>query len=228
MIILGLTGSIGMGKSTASAMFRRMGVPVYDSDASVHVVLAEAGAAVEPINNAFPGVVKRGAVDRNALSSRVFGDDAALKLLESIVHPLVRKLQDNFLRRCARRREPLVVLDIPLLFEANLYTRCDVTVVVSAPGFVQAARVLNRPNMTEEKFNRILMHQIPDTVKRLRADFVVPSGRGQAETLRHLKKIARILKEVPATRWPPDTYAERAADKASIRGGVNARARPRY
>ena len=149
MIILGLTGSIGMGKSTASTMFRRMGVPVYDSDASVHIVLSKCGAAVKPINAAFPGVVSDGAVDRDALGKRVFGDDAALKALESIVHPLVRKVQDNFLKGCAVRRVPLVVLDIPLLFEAKLDVRCDAVVVVSAPGFLQKARVLARTGMTQ-------------------------------------------------------------------------------
>ena len=118
-------------------MFRRMGVPVYDSDASVHIVLGKCGAAVKPIDAAFPGVVSDGAVDRDALGKRVFGDDAALKTLETIVHPLVRKVQDNFLKGCAVRRVPLVVLDIPLLFEAKLDVRCDAAVVVSAPGFLR-------------------------------------------------------------------------------------------
>ena len=217
-----------MGKSTASAMFRRMGVPVYDSDASVHLVLGEAGEAVGLLDEAFPGVVKQGAVDRNILGERVFNDDAALKLLESIVHPIVRQIQDNFLKCCARRREPLVVLDIPLLFEVNLDKRCDASVVVSAPAFVQAARVLGRSNMTEEKFNGILMRQMPDAEKRQRADFVVPSGRGLAETLRHLQRILKILRQVPATHWPPDTYADRIIHKRANRGSADARARIRY
>tara|TARA_Y100001933_G_scaffold204751_1_gene207100 strand:+ start:5253 stop:5927 length:675 start_codon:yes stop_codon:yes gene_type:complete len=224
VIILGLTGSIGMGKSTASTMFRRMGVPVYDSDASVHIVLSKCGAAVKPINAAFPGVVSDGAVDRDALGKRVFGDDAALKALESIVHPLVRKVQDNFLKGCAVRRVPLVVLDIPLLFEAKLDVRCDAVVVVSAPGFLQKARVLARTGMTQEKFDGILARQIPDAIKRRRADFVVPSGCGKAETLRHLSRIVKLIKQAPATHWPPDAYAERNVDRRS----TYARARPRY
>ena len=139
-----------------------------------------------------------------------------MKRLESIVHPIVRKIQDNFLKCCGRRREPLVVLDVPLLlFEVNLDKRCDATVVISAPAFVQAARVLSRSNMTEEKFNGILLRQMPDAAKRQRADFVVPSGRGQAETLRHLQRIVRVMKQVPATHWPPDTYADRTANKKS-------------
>ena len=224
MIILGLTGSIGMGKSTASTMVRRMGVPVYDSDASVHIVLGKCGAAVKPIDAAFPGVVSDGAVDRDALGKRVFGDDAALKTLESIVHPLVREVQDNFLKGCAVRRVPLVVLDIPLLFEAKLDVRCDAAVVVSAPGFLQKARVLARTGMTQEKFDGILARQMPDAIKRRRADFVVPSGCGKAETLRHLSRIVQLIKQVPATHWPLDAYAERNVDRRS----TYARARPRY
>ena len=224
MIILGLTGSIGMGKSTAAAMFRQLGVPVYDSDASVHFMLDRGGAAVEVIDVAFPGVVADGAVDRDVLGKRVFGDDTALKRLEAIVHPLARQAQDQFLKRCAARRLPLVVLDIPLLFEVMLDVRCDASVVVSAPAFIQSARVLARPGMTREKFDGIMARQIPDAVKRRRADFVVPSGRGRAETLRHLAQIARLMKQVPAAHWPPRAYAERTADRRS----VNARARTRY
>lgn len=224
MIVIGLSGSIGMGKSTASAMFRRMGVPVYDSDASVHVVLGAGGAAVKPIDEAFPGVVVDGAVDRDALGKRVFGDDAALKTLESIVHPLVRRMQDDFLKRCAGRRAPLTVLDIPLLFEVRLDVRCDFLVVVSAPAFIQAARVLARPGMTREKFDGILARQMPDAEKRRRADFVVPSGRGKAETLRRLTRIARLVRNAPATHWPPDAFAEKTVNRRS----PDARNRPRY
>lgn len=224
MIILGLSGSIGMGKSTASAMFRRMGIPVYDSDASVHVVLGRGGAAVAPIAAAFPGVVRDGAVDRDALGKRVFGDPAALKALEAIVHPLVRRRQDEFLKRCAARRAPIVVLDIPLLFEVRLDVRCDFTVVVSAPAFIQAARVLARPGMTREKFDGILARQMPDAEKRRRADFVVPSGRGKGETLRRLARIVRLVRCAAATHWPPDPYAERTVHRQS----PDARNRPRY
>ena len=224
MIIIGLSGSIGMGKSTASSMFRRMGVPVYDSDASVHVVLGKGGAAVKPIEAAFPGVVVDGAVDREALGKRVFGDDAALNTLEAIVHPLVRRMQDDFLKRCAARRAKLAVLDIPLLFEVRLDIRCDALVVVSAPAFIQAARVLARPGMTRDKFDGILARQMPDAEKRRRADFVVPSGRGKAETLRRLSQIARLSRNSTATHWPPDTFAERTVNRRS----PDARNRPRY
>lgn len=224
MIVLGLSGSIGMGKSTASAMFRRMGVPVYDSDASVHVVLGKGGAAVGPIDVAFPGVVVDGAVDRDALGKRVFGDDAGLKTLEAIVHPLVRRRQDDFLKRCAARRVKLAVLDIPLLFEVRLDVRCDVLVVVSAPARIQAARVLARPGMTQEKFDGILARQMPDAEKRRRADFVVPSGRGKAETLRRLTRIARLTRDMVPGHWPPDMFAERTVNRRS----PDARNRPRY
>lgn len=213
-----------MGKSTASAMFRRLGVPVYDSDASVHVVLGKGGAAVAPIAEAFPDVVVNGAVDRNALGKRVFGDDAALKTLEAIVHPLVRRRQDDFLKRCAARRVPLAVLDIPLLFEVQLDVRCDVLVVVSAPARTQAARVLARPGMTQDKFDGILARQMPDAEKRRRADFVVPSGRGKAETLRQLTRIARLTRNMTPAHWPPDMFAERTVHRRS----PYARNRSRY
>ncbi len=224
MIVLGLTGSIGMGKSTAATMFRRMGIPVYDSDATVHRVLAKGGAAVSAIDAAFPGVVRDGAVDRDALGKRVFGDADALRRLESIVHPVIRRVQDRFLRRCAARRAPLVVLDIPLLFEVKLDGRCDASIVVSAPFFLQRARVLARPGMTEEKFRGILARQMPDREKRRRADFVVPSGRGRAVTLRRLERIATLMRKAHPTRWPPDAFAERTASRRS----PDARNRPRY
>ena len=224
MIVLGLSGSIGMGKSTASAMFRRMGVPVYDSDAAVHVVLGRGGAAVPPIAAAFPGVVTGGAVDRQALGKRVFGDDAALKALEAIVHPLVRRRQDDFLKRCSARRVPLAALDIPLLFEVRLDVRCDVLVVVSAPARIQTARVLARSGMTQDKFDGILARQMPDAEKRRLADFVVPSGRGKAETLRRLTRIARLARDMTPSHWPPDMFAEKTVNRRS----PDARNRPRY
>ena len=224
MIILGLTGSIGMGKSTAASMFRRMGIPVYDSDASVHAVLRMGGEAVNAIDGAFPGVVVEGSVNRDVLGKRVFGDDAALEKLEAIIHPLVRQRQDRFLKSCAAQRVPLAVLDIPLLFEVKLDVRCDASIVVSAPASIQAMRVLARPGMTHEKFNDILARQMPDAVKRRGADFVVPSGLGRAETLRHLLRIVRIMKQVQARHWPPNVYAERTVDRRS----AYARARPRY
>jgi len=193
MVILGLTGSIGMGKSTAAAMFRQMGIRVYDSDASVHRLLGQSGRAVPAIVAAFPGVVEDGAVNRKALGEQVFGDADALKKLEAIVHPLVRRVQEDFIKRAAARREKIVVLDVPLLFETDGDEVCDAVIVVSAPCFLQQARVLARGGMTKEKFDAVLARQMSDLEKRRRADFVVPSGLGRAVTLRRLKEIVTLV-----------------------------------
>jgi dephospho-CoA kinase len=194
VITLGLTGSVGMGKSTAASMFRRMRVPVHDSDAAVHHLLAPGGAAVKPVVAVFPGVSnKQGGIDRGALGARVFGDPAALKRLERILHPLVRKSQERFLKRARARRVPLVVLDIPLLFETGGEKRCDAVVVVWAPPWVQRARVMARPNMTEARFRAILKKQMPDREKRRRAHYTVPSGLGRAVTYGALRHIVREL-----------------------------------
>jgi dephospho-CoA kinase len=192
--ILGLTGSIGMGKSTAAKMFRRLGVPVHDADAAVHALLAKGGAAVKPIDAAFPGVVVDGAVDRRLLGQQVFGNPAALRRLERIVHPLVREDSRRFLRRQRLRRAPVVVFDIPLLFEGRNERRCDAVVVVTAPSFLQRARVLSRPGMTPGKLEAILKQQIPDREKRRRADFVVDTGLGKRYTLRRLAGIVKMLR----------------------------------
>lgn len=194
MKVIGLTGSIGMGKSVAASMFRSLGVPVEDSDAAVHEMFAKGGAAVAAVEAAFPGAVKDGAVDRAALGKLVYGDPAALKRLESIVHPLVGRHRDAFLARARARHVPVVVLDIPLLFEAKLDRLCDVTVVVTAPRFLQEARVMARPGMARERFERILAQQMPDAEKRRRADYVVQTGIGRAHTLRRLKEIVRLLR----------------------------------
>jgi dephospho-CoA kinase len=194
MIILGLTGSIGMGKSTAAGLFRRLGVPVHDADAYVHRLLAAGGAAVPLVEAAFPGVSGSTGVDRRALGRRVFGDDAALRRLEAILHPMVRADEGRFLQRMEAHRVPLVVLDIPLLFEGGSEARCDAVVVVTAPAFLQRARVLSRPGMTAERFAAILAKQIPDHVKRRRADFVVPTGLGRQVTLRCLREIVKVLR----------------------------------
>jgi dephospho-CoA kinase len=192
--IVGLTGSIGMGKSTAAAMFRRLGVPVHDSDATVHRLLGRGGRAVKPVEAAFPGVVRDGAVDRAELGRRVFGNAAALRRLEAILHPLVRAAAARFVARARARRQDLVVLDIPLLFETSGEQRCDVVVVVSAPPFVQRARVLSRPGMTEPRLAQILTQQIPDREKRDRADFVVETGLGKRYTLCRIAEIISILR----------------------------------
>jgi dephospho-CoA kinase len=192
--IIGLTGSIGMGKSTAAAMFRRLGVPVHDADAAVHRLLGRGGAAVPLVEAAFPGVAEDGAVNRAALGARVFNDKAALKRLEAILHPLVRRESARFIARQRTRGQDLVVLDIPLLFETGGEERCDATVVVSAPSFLQRARVLRRPGMTEARFAQVLKQQMPDREKRRRADFVVETGLGKRYTLCRLAKIVSILR----------------------------------
>jgi dephospho-CoA kinase len=192
MIVLGLTGSIGMGKSTAAALLRRLGVPVHDADASVHRLLGRNGAAVQRVAAAFPGTGSADGIDRAALGRRVFDDKAALRRLEQILHPLVRAESDRFLRRMAARRVPLAVLDIPLLFESGGPRRWDAVIVVSAPEFVQRARVLARPGMSESRLAAILAKQMPDREKRRRADFVVPTGLGRRLTLRRLAEIVRL------------------------------------
>jgi dephospho-CoA kinase len=198
MIVLGLTGSVGMGKSTAAGMLRRLGVPVHDSDAAVHRLMAPKGAAVEAVERAFPGVRRSdGGIDRAVLGGRVFADPAALKRLEAILHPLVRRSQERFLARARARRLPLAVLDIPLLFETGGARRCDTVIVVSAPAFLQRTRVLARPGMTAGRLAAILAKQMPDAEKRRRADHVVPSSLGRAVTFRHLRRIVRQLRDEP-------------------------------
>jgi len=203
MVILGLTGSIGMGKSTAANAFRRLGIPVFDADAEVHGLLRGGGAGVAATQAAFPGVVKEGAVDREALGRRVFADEGALHRLEGILHPLVGEAERRFLRRAALRRAGLVVLDVPLLFETGADKRCDAVVVVSSPARVQRARVLSRPGMTEEKLLGILSRQLPDLEKRRRADFVVGTGLGLAESLRAIKNIVKLANTRRGLRWSP-------------------------
>ena len=176
MIVLGLTGSIGMGKSTTARMFEEEGVPVHDSDATVHALYR--GAAVEPIRARFPAAVVDGAVDREKLADEVLGKPDALRELEKIVHPLVRAETEAFLRKHREDGTEIVVLDIPLLFETHGEGRVDRIVVVSAPAEVQRERVLARPGMTVEKFEAILKRQVPDAEKRARADFVVDTGKG--------------------------------------------------
>lgn len=178
MIILGLTGSIGMGKSATSGLFRDAGVPVYDADAAVHALYAEGGAAVAPIEEAFPGVAEKGAIDRQKLRARVLDDAAAMKRLEGIVHPLAGEAQLDFRRRAKEQGAPFAVLDIPLLFETGGNRHCTYTLVVTAPAGVQRARVLARPGMTEDAFEAILARQMPDADKRARADFILSTAHG--------------------------------------------------
>jgi len=209
MVILGLTGSIGMGKSTAAKMLRQMGVPVYDADAAVHRLQAPGGLALPPIEAAFPGVVRNGVLDRQALGARVFGDKAALRKLEAIVHPLVAQQQRAFVKRAAMRREPLVVLDIPLLFEGLGERRVDGVLVVSAPSFLQRQRVLARPGMTAEKLAGILRQQVADAVKRRKATVVIPTGLGLAPTRSALAGAVRRLMKRKGKSWPSNPWRDR-------------------
>lgn len=191
MWILGLTGSIGMGKSATARMFRALGVPVHDADAAVHALYR--GAAVEPVEAEFPGVARDGAIDRAALGARVLGDAAAMARLEAIVHPLVHGEEQAFLARARAAGARLVVLDIPLLFEAGGAARTDAVAVVSAPKDVQRARVLARQGMTAEKFEAILAKQMPDADKRRRAHFVIDTGRGFASAAHQVAGVVRAL-----------------------------------
>ncbi|MBL8530952.1 MAG: dephospho-CoA kinase [Hyphomonadaceae bacterium] len=190
MIIIGLTGSIGMGKSTVAKMFAEAGAPAFDSDAAVHALYAKGGAAVEPVGAAFPGSVRDGAIDRAELSRLVVDSPAALKRLEQLVHPLVRQAQVDFAEAQRAAGARVVVFDIPLLLEGKNADLVDKVVVVSAPADVQRARVLARPGMTEEKFAYLLSRQMPDAEKRDRADFVIDTG-GDLESTR--AQVAAVL-----------------------------------
>lgn len=193
MVILGLTGSIGMGKSTAAAMFRYLGVPVHDADATNHLLMAPGGPAFDQVISAFPEVLRDGRIDRQMLGKIAFGDGRALKKLESILHPLIRAAEIRFLRSQRMLGRKLVVLDIPLLYETGGEKRCDIVAVVSAPGFIQRQRVLARQGMTDEKFSAILSKQMPDMEKRKRADYVIPTGLGRAVTFQYIQGIVDHL-----------------------------------
>ena len=191
MIVIGLTGSIGMGKSTTAKMFAEAGVPVHDSDEAVHRLYS--GAAVPLVEAAFPGVTVDGRIDRNLLGQRVIGNSEAIRKLETIVHPLVRADADAFLARNRATGAKLAVLDIPLLFETGGRDRVDKVVVVSAPADIQRKRVLARPGMTPEKFEAILARQVPDAEKRRLADFVVDTGAGMEAARRSVEQIIQAL-----------------------------------
>jgi len=195
--VLGLTGSIGMGKSATADLFRRLGVPVHDADATVHRLYR--GRAAAPIEKEFPGTVSDGIVDRTKLGAAVFNDPERMKRLEAIVHPLVREEEDNFLKRVADLA-PVAILDIPLLFETGGEWRCDATLVVTAPTSVQRARVMGRPGMTEQKFSAILAKQMPDAEKRARAHFLVDTGRGFASAEAQVRSILACLAGRPGRR----------------------------
>lgn len=198
--VIGLTGSIGMGKSVASKMLRRCGVPVFDADAEVHKLMAKGGRAVRAVEAAFPGVTVDGAVNRPALGAKVFGDSAALKRLERILHPMVGRAERAFLARAARNRKKVVARDVPLLFETGGDKRCDLTLVVSAPAHIQRWRVLARPGMTAERLAQVKAKQLPDAVKRRRADRVVPSGLGKRVTWTHIRRAVQAARADAAGR----------------------------
>ena len=192
MIILGLTGSIGMGKSTTADMFRNEGIPVHDADHTVHDLYQ--GELVPVLEAAFPGVSVSGKIDRKLLSKRVIEDSKAMKKLEGIVHPAVRKKEEAFLKGQKEKSAPLVLVDIPLLFETGGEERVDKVVVVTAPAHIQRERVLSRAGMTEEKFANILSHQMPDEEKRKRADFIIDTSLGMEAARDKVVQIIEAIK----------------------------------
>jgi dephospho-CoA kinase len=196
MFILGLTGSIGMGKSTTAQLFAEAGVPVHDSDAAVHRLYE--GEAVGAIEAAFPGTTANGRVDRQKLGAVVVNDPVALKRLEGIVHPLVRQSEAKFLEAARARGEKIVLLDIPLLYETGGDQRVDAVVVVTAPAEMQRKRVLTRPGMTPEKLDALLAMQVPDAEKRRRADFIVDSGGGLESAREQVRDVLRKIAKLPS------------------------------
>jgi dephospho-CoA kinase len=198
MFILGLTGSIGMGKSTTAKFFAEEGVPVYDADAAVHRLYD--GEATPYIEAAFPGTTKDGKVDRDKLAKRVLGDAAAIKRLEQIVHPLVATARERFLSEAERSGAPVAVLDIPLLFETKGDARCDAVVVVSAPADMQRQRAFERPGMSDGKLAAIVAKQMPDGEKRRRADFVVDTSLGFEHARAQVRDILARVATMPKRR----------------------------
>lgn len=198
-LIIGLTGSVGMGKSTVAARLRALGLPVYDADAAVHQLYE--GAAVAPIEAAFPGTTTAGRVDRQRLSQALLADQTGFKRLEAIVHPLVSEVKRQFIAGAAAEGHAMIVVEVPLLFEVGSDQTCDVTLVVSAPAEVQRARVLARPGMTPEKLDAILARQIPDAEKRRRADFVVDTGTPMDATLAQVDAIITLLRNRTGTAY---------------------------
>jgi len=197
MLIIGLTGSIAMGKSATANMFRELGIGVFDADAEVHKLYAQGGAAVEPVSALFPEALKDGAIDRTALAGAVLGHTTKLRALEQVVHPLVREREMSFMAEQRAVGAKMVVVDVPLLFETGPGDRVDYVVVVSAPAEVQRERALARPGMTVEKFEAILAKQMPDEEKRKRADFVVDTSQGFEAAFAQVKEIVGKLETAP-------------------------------
>lgn len=193
MIVIGLTGSIGTGKSTVTQQFALCGAATLDSDKVVHGLLGSGGEAVAAVAQLFPSSQDHDKIDRKIVGALVFGNPGKLAKLEAIVHPLVRKAQEHFIKQAWIAGRKIAVLDIPLLFETEGEKRCDVTVVTTAPAFIQRQRVFKRVGMTEEKFTSILAAQMPDREKRKRGDFIVHTGLGRAESLLQVKQIVALL-----------------------------------
>jgi len=198
VVVIGLTGSVGMGKSTTAGFFADAGVPVYDADSAVHRLYA--GEAVALVEAAFPGVSNAEGIDRAALARRVLGDADAIKCLEGLIHPLVRREEGRFLAEAERAKALVTVLDIPLLFETGAEHRVDAIVVVTAPAEMQRERVLSRPGMTEEKLQALLARQMPDAEKRRRADFVVDTSQGFDSARRQVHAILQAAPALPIRR----------------------------
>lgn len=203
MVIIGLTGSIGMGKTTAGKLLKQIGVPVCDSDVLVHRFMKEGGPAVPQIAKAFPGVVQGNKVDRDVLGKIVFQDTGALRRLEGIIHPLVWAGQKKFLKSVSCSGHRMAVLDVPLLYENSSEQKCDFVIVITAPEFLQRQRVMKRKGMTEARFRGTLDHQMRDIEKQKRADFVVQSGLGRRHTLKALKTILKIVGSTREKKWKP-------------------------
>jgi len=197
MKIIGLTGSIGMGKSTTAAMFREAGLPVYDADAEVHKAYDVGGAAVEPVGAAFPGVVKDGRIDREALRQRVLGNPEALKVLNGIVHPIVGRARAAVFEAAEAQGADMVILDVPLIFETGGERNMHKVIVVSAPAEMQRARVLAREGMAPERLDAILAQQVPDAEKRARADYVIDTGQGLEHAREQVAAIIADLRKQP-------------------------------
>lgn len=193
-LLVGLTGSIGMGKTETGKMFSSLGIPLYDADAAVHRLYEHGGAAVPKIAEAFPGCVTDGRIDRDRLGARVTNNPDAFRALEAIVHPLVAQEQRKFVESAAEAGADMVVLDIPLLFETGGHARMDAIVVVSAPADVQRVRVLERPGMTEEKLEAILGRQTADAEKRAKAHFVIETDKGLDHAFEQVKQVVRALR----------------------------------
>ncbi len=193
-LVIGLTGGIGMGKSTASRIFRAERVPVFDADRAVHALGARGGAAVRPVQAAVPEAIREGAIDRARLRAAIEASPVLLGAIEAIFHPLVRAMRDRVVARCRRARLPLVVLDVPLLLETGGDRSCDLVVVVSAPAAVQTSRIRRRRAMSGSEAARLIGRQMPDREKRRRADVVIPTGLSRAESARRLRLLVQRLR----------------------------------